>query len=326
MGSRPYSREDEQPPSRRRASVSRRRGRVALGARPPARGLARDRRRQRLDRRFRPRRRRPRRDRRAGGAARLRPRGPRRSQAATADYVAFCDADASMDPADLVALAAPVMAGDADLVLGRRRPTTRGAWPVHARLANLALSHLMRRATRRRPARPRPDARRPTRALLDLDLRTAAAATRSRWCCAPAEAGWRIVEQDAPYSPRVGREQGDRHHPRHVRRDQGHVAACCGRSADDDPRGDRERDDPGQGQDAAAPPAEPRAGRRRGRRRHPGHPRRGPPAAGHSARVAVRRQPQARRLRRLRCDPSDRPATSTHASAPSSTRSTGRPY
>jgi glycosyltransferase involved in cell wall biosynthesis len=128
-------------------------------------------------------------------------------EAATADYVAFCDADASMDPADLVALAAPVMAGDADLVLGRRRPTTRGAWPLHARLANLALSHLMRRASGvdLHDLGPMRVARR--RALLDLDLKDRRSGYPLEMVLRASEAGWRIVEQDAPYSPRVGRSK-----------------------------------------------------------------------------------------------------------------------
>lgn len=128
-------------------------------------------------------------------------------EAATADYVAFCDADASMDPSDLVALAAPVMAGEADLVLGRRRPTTRGAWPVHARLANLALSHLMRRASgvALHDLGPMRVARR--QALLDLDLKDRRSGYPLEMVLRASEAGWRIVEQDAPYSPRVGRSK-----------------------------------------------------------------------------------------------------------------------
>src|SRR5690242_10684370 len=55
---------------------------------------------------------------------------------ATAEYVCFCDCDASLDPAELPDLVATVSAGTVDLVLGRRRPTRGGAWPVHARLAN----------------------------------------------------------------------------------------------------------------------------------------------------------------------------------------------
>jgi glycosyltransferase involved in cell wall biosynthesis len=127
--------------------------------------------------------------------------------AATAPYVAFCDADASMDPADLVALAAPVIAGDADLVLGRRRPTTRGAWPVHARIANLVLAQLMRRASgvALHDLGPMRVARRDD--LLALDLKDRRSGYPLEMVLRASEAGWRIREQDAPYSPRVGRSK-----------------------------------------------------------------------------------------------------------------------
>src|SRR5690348_8323761 len=49
--------------------------------------------------------------------------------AATTDVVCFLDADGSLDPAQLPDVAGPVARGEADLVLGRRRPTSRGAWP-----------------------------------------------------------------------------------------------------------------------------------------------------------------------------------------------------
>lgn len=125
-------------------------------------------------------------------------------EAATAPYVAFCDADASMDPADLAALAAPVIAGDADLVLGRRRPTMRGAWPLHARFANLVLARLMRRASgvSLHDLGPMRVARR--EGLLALDLRDRRSGYPLEMVLRASEAGWRIVEQDAPYSPRVG--------------------------------------------------------------------------------------------------------------------------
>ena len=67
--------------------------------------------------------------------------------AATAEFVCFCDCDASLDPAELPDLVAAVRAGRADLVLGRRRPTGRGAWPVHARLANAELARRLRART-----------------------------------------------------------------------------------------------------------------------------------------------------------------------------------
>src|SRR5689334_24050918 len=54
--------------------------------------------------------------------------------------VCVMDADGSFDPAQLPLLVDPVRAGDVDLACGRRRPTTAGAWPPHARLGNAVLA------------------------------------------------------------------------------------------------------------------------------------------------------------------------------------------
>ncbi|NEC34979.1 glycosyltransferase family 2 protein, partial [Streptomyces rubrogriseus] len=67
--------------------------------------------------------------------------------AATADVVCFCDCDASLDPGLLTPFVREIRAGTSDLVLGRRRPRARGAWPVHARAGNLALARMLRRRT-----------------------------------------------------------------------------------------------------------------------------------------------------------------------------------
>ncbi|HWM40768.1 MAG TPA: glycosyltransferase family 2 protein, partial [Streptomyces sp.] len=67
--------------------------------------------------------------------------------AAEAEFIAFCDCDATLDPGALPRVSAPVRTGAADLVLARRRPTARGAWPVHARVGNRALSRMVRRRT-----------------------------------------------------------------------------------------------------------------------------------------------------------------------------------
>jgi len=128
-------------------------------------------------------------------------------EAATAPWVAFCDADASMDPSDLVALAAPVLAGDADLVLGRRRPTTRGAWPLHARLANLVLARLMRRASGVALHDLGPMRVASREGLLSLGLVDRRSGYPLEMVLRGSQAGWRIVELDAPYAPRVGRSK-----------------------------------------------------------------------------------------------------------------------
>src|SRR3954469_10475846 len=52
----------------------------------------------------------------------------------------FMDGAGPLDPVDLVAVTAPVLTREADLVVGARRPTDRTAWPLHARMANYVLA------------------------------------------------------------------------------------------------------------------------------------------------------------------------------------------
>lgn len=127
--------------------------------------------------------------------------------AATARIVAFCDADASLDPAELPLVTGPVLADDADLVLGARRPVTRGAWPLHARIANRYLTHRIRGATGAAVSDLGPMRAARRTALLALHV----VDRRSGW---PLEqvlragaAGWRIVEVPVGYRPRVGRSK-----------------------------------------------------------------------------------------------------------------------
>lgn len=127
--------------------------------------------------------------------------------AATAPLVAVCDADASLDPADLPALIRLVEDGTADLVLGRRLPASRGAWPLHARLANRALAARVRRATgvRIHDLGPMRVARR--QELLDLGLVDRRSGYPLEMLLAAAARGWRIREIGVPYRPRVGRSK-----------------------------------------------------------------------------------------------------------------------
>ncbi|WP_029146450.1 glycosyltransferase family 2 protein [Microbacterium luticocti] len=127
-------------------------------------------------------------------------------QAATAEVVAFCDADGSFDGADLVRVCAPVQCGSADLVLGRRRPV-RGAWPVHARLANLLLARRLRRMTGLplHDLGPLRAARR--EALLGLGLRDRRSGYPLEMVLRAAADRWRIVETDVTYRPRIGRSK-----------------------------------------------------------------------------------------------------------------------
>ena len=127
--------------------------------------------------------------------------------AATAPIVAFCDADASMDPADLPTLVAPILTDSLDLVLGRRRATTRGAWPVHARLANLALARLMHRSTGLPLHDLGPMRAGVRRHLLDLGLKDRRSGYPLEMVLRAHAREWRIAEIDTPYSPRVGRSK-----------------------------------------------------------------------------------------------------------------------
>jgi len=126
---------------------------------------------------------------------------------ASAPIVAFCDADSSMDPQDLPLVVDPVAAGDADLVLGRRRPTAAGSWPLHARIANTTLSWRLRRITGVNiyDLGPMRAARRED--LLSLDLQDRRSGYPLEVFLKAAAGGWRIREVDTPYAPRVGRSK-----------------------------------------------------------------------------------------------------------------------
>ena len=126
--------------------------------------------------------------------------------AATSEIVCFMDCDGSLDGADLPRVVAPIVGGSADLVLGARI-ARRGAWPVHARIANRVLAQQVRRRTGlhlsdlgpMRAARREP--------LIALGI----ADRRFGW---PLEmvvlahrAGWNITEVDVPYADRIGKSK-----------------------------------------------------------------------------------------------------------------------
>ncbi|MFC8985267.1 glycosyltransferase family 2 protein [Streptomyces sp. NPDC014603] len=124
--------------------------------------------------------------------------------AATADVVCFCDGDASLDPALLVPFVREIRHGDADLVLGRRRPRGRHAWPAHARAGNVVLARILRRRTglRLHDLGPLRAARREP--LLALGLTDRRSGYPLQMVVRAADAGWRITEHDVPYLPRTG--------------------------------------------------------------------------------------------------------------------------
>jgi glycosyltransferase involved in cell wall biosynthesis len=128
-------------------------------------------------------------------------------EAAEADVVAFMDADASLDPRQLVRVTAPVLSGRADLMIGRRRPVSRNVWPWHLRLANAELSRRIKRRTgiRLRDLGPMRAARRTD--LLGLGLLDRRSGYPLETVVRAADAGWRIAEVDVDYLPRSGRSK-----------------------------------------------------------------------------------------------------------------------
>jgi glycosyltransferase involved in cell wall biosynthesis len=127
--------------------------------------------------------------------------------AATADLVCFCDCDGSLDPQQLPRLAALLLAGQADLVLGRRAPVRRDAWPLPARLANRELARRVRRRTgvRLGDLGPMRAARR--EALLGLNLTDRRFGYPLEMVLSAAAAGWRLAEVDVDYLPRIGKSK-----------------------------------------------------------------------------------------------------------------------
>ncbi len=128
-------------------------------------------------------------------------------RAATAEVVCFCDCDGSLDLAELPLVAGPVLAGETELMLGRRRPQGVRAWPPHARIANLLLARRVRRATgaQLRDLGPMRAARREP--LLALGLRDRRFGYPLEMVLAAAAARWRIGETDVCYAPRTGRSK-----------------------------------------------------------------------------------------------------------------------
>ena len=127
--------------------------------------------------------------------------------AATAPIVAFCDADGSMDPSELPRLVEWIESDSADLVLGRRRPTTFRSWPLHARLANLELARRLRRATGYSLSDLGPMRVVRRTAMIALDLRDRRSGYPLELVLRAADERWSVIEIDTAYSPRVGKSK-----------------------------------------------------------------------------------------------------------------------
>ena len=127
--------------------------------------------------------------------------------AASSEIVCVMDADGSFDPLDLEIVTGPVRDDSIDLMLGRRAPTTQGAWPAHARLGNMELSAELRRrvGVPLHDLGPMRAARR--EGLLALDLQDRRFGYPLEMVMRASAAGWRIGEAPVPYYPRTGKSK-----------------------------------------------------------------------------------------------------------------------
>ncbi|HKY65359.1 MAG TPA: glycosyltransferase, partial [Acidimicrobiales bacterium] len=92
-------------------------------------------------------------------------------------------------------------------VLGARRPTARGAWPPHARVANRYLAHRVRRSSGAAVTDLGPMRAARRLALLDLGIVDRRFGWPLEMVLRAAAAGWTIVERPVPYAPRQGRSK-----------------------------------------------------------------------------------------------------------------------
>jgi glycosyltransferase involved in cell wall biosynthesis len=121
--------------------------------------------------------------------------------------VCFMDGDGSLDPGELPQVAGPVLDGTADLVLGARRPTSRAAWPVHARVANAALAWELRRRTGLALSDLGPMRAASRHQLLALGIQDRRFGWPLEMVLRASTAGWRLVEVPVAYRARTGRSK-----------------------------------------------------------------------------------------------------------------------
>ncbi|GAA2771054.1 glycosyltransferase family 2 protein [Mycolicibacterium pallens] len=124
-------------------------------------------------------------------------------EAARTPIVAVLDGDGSLNPGDLPRLVRELERG-ADMVTGRRRPVRGLKWPWHARMGTAAVCWRLRT----RHGLPVHDIA-PMRvvnrdALLTLGVADRRSGYPLELLVRAAAAGWRVVEVDVDYGPRVG--------------------------------------------------------------------------------------------------------------------------
>jgi glycosyltransferase involved in cell wall biosynthesis len=123
--------------------------------------------------------------------------------AARAELVCFMDCDGSLDPRELPLVADPVVAGEADLVLGARH----GGLRPHARLANAVVAQRLRRRAGLRLHDLGPMRAAGREALLGLGIADRRFGWPLEMVLRAACAGWRVTEVAVSHGPREGRSK-----------------------------------------------------------------------------------------------------------------------
>jgi len=126
-----------------------------------------------------------------------------------ADVYAFLDGDHSDYPAQLPALLAPILAGEADLVVGSRRLGRRapGAHPWHAVLGTRVCVTLMNRLIGTRATDLGPFRAITAAALRRLDMRDRGFGWTVEMQVKARRRGLRVREVPVDYRPRIGRSK-----------------------------------------------------------------------------------------------------------------------
>lgn len=125
-------------------------------------------------------------------------------EAAASEIVLVCDADGSIHPHQWPSLVAPVAAGEAELTIGRRRPTGRGAWSLSQRVANHQLARMLRARTGT-DIRDLGPVRAASRAgMLALGIEDRRSGYPVELLLRASAAGWRMRQVEVDYHPRIG--------------------------------------------------------------------------------------------------------------------------
>jgi glycosyltransferase involved in cell wall biosynthesis len=122
---------------------------------------------------------------------------------ATSEIVVVMDADGTLDPSALPPLVLLVAEGDADLVMGRRCPTSASAWPWHARWGNRFLAYQLNRSLGTSLADIGPVRAFNRERYLALGIEDRRFGYPFETVVRAARANWRIREVDVDYHPRA---------------------------------------------------------------------------------------------------------------------------